>query len=393
MVTLAFFAALAAAIAWKVRQVVRDPRNAPLRSVTLCLVCAAASYPLAMPGGASGVDAVAGHGAAKLLQNVLLLATLFFLMCFYLHSAADEETGRGRARREAAGLVLVVAALVAIVASGPHEVLVGSFSTADMTIPQVAGFYLLAGLYMMYALGAAFWWTRRYARLSLRPHSTGLWTTAVGLASMACACAIRAVFVILRSMGGTVPSGLNAAVAALLVMSIMLFVVGVSYPIARARITAVRIWHRHRRIHHRLQPLWELLAEAYPDSVLQPTAKSWREMWNARSVHRRYHRRVVECRDGLVQVSPYLPALPGQSARDAALDSAPPEVLAQSLRDVLAAGAPGTSGTVEPVAAVPLALPSQQGPDADVEQLVALADALRGATPRNMSAMTAANHG
>ncbi|WP_327352789.1 MAB_1171c family putative transporter [Streptomyces sp. NBC_01304] len=392
MVTIAFFAALAAAIAWKIRQVVRDPRNAPLRSVTLCLVCAAASYPLAMPGGASGVDAVAGHGAAKLLQNVLLLATLYFLMCFYLHSAADEQTGRRRARREGAGLLLVIAALVAIVASG-HEVLAGSFSTADMTVPQAAGFYLLAGLYMMYALAAGFFWTRRYARLSPRPHSTGLWMTAVGLAAMACACAIRAVFVIVRSMGGTVPSGLNAAVALLLVISITVFVVGVSYPIVRARITAVRIWHRHRRVHHRLQPLWELLAEAYPDSVLQPTAKSWREKWSARSVHRRYHRRVVECRDGLVQVSPYLPALPTQSARGAVLDSAPPEALAQSLRDVLAAGTPGASGTVEPVAAVPLALPSRQGPDADVEQLVALADALRGATPRNVSVMTAANHG
>lgn len=393
MMTMAFFAALAAAIAWKVRQVVREPRNAPLRSVTLCLVCAAASYPLAMPGGASGVDAVAGHGAAKLLQNVLLLATLFFLMCFYLHSAADEETGRGRARREAAGLVLVVAALVAIVASGPHEVLVGSFSTADMTTPQVAGFYLLAGLYMMYALGAAFWWTRRYARLSPRPHSTGLWMAAGGLAAMACACAARATFVIIRSAGGAVPSAVNAAVALLLVISIMLFVVGVSYPIARARVTAVRIWCRHRRVHHRLQPLWELLAEAYPHSVLPSLEQSWRERWSARSVHRRYHRRVVECRDGLVQVSPYLPALPTQSARGTVLGSAPPEVLAQSLREALASGAPATSGTVEPVAAVPLALPARQGPDADVEQLVALADALRGTSPRNVSVMTAANHG
>ncbi|MEV8128654.1 MAB_1171c family putative transporter [Streptomyces sp. NPDC085944] len=388
MVATVFFTVLAAAIGWKIRQVVRNPDNAPVRSVTLCLVCAAASYPLAMPGGASGIDAVAGHGAAKVLQNVLLLATLFFLMCFYLHSAADEQSGRRRARREGAALLLVIVGLVAIVGSG-HEVLAGSFATADMALPRVAGFYLLAGLYMMYALGAAFWWTCRYARLSPRPHSTGLWVTAVGLAAMASACAIRAVFVIIRNMGGGVPAGLNAAVAALLVISVTLFVVGVSYPIVRNWITAVRIWHRHRRAHRRLEPLWALLAEAYPDSVLQTSANSWSERWRARSVHRRYHRRVVECRDGLVQVSPYLPA---QDTGGAVLDSAPPAVLAANLRDVLAAGSPGASGTVEPVAAVPVALPSQQGPEADVEQLVALADALRNARSQNVSVMTAANH-
>ncbi|MFB7645711.1 MAB_1171c family putative transporter [Streptomyces sp. NPDC056084] len=386
MVFVVFFVALAAAIVWKIRQVVRDPRNAPLRSVTLCLVCAAASYPLALPGGSSGVDAVAGHGSAKLVQNVLLLATLHFLMCFYLYSAADEQTGRRRARREGAALLLVIAALVAIVATG-HAVLAGSFYTADMTAPQAAGFYLLAGAYMMYALAAAFWWTRRYARLSPRPHSTGLWMAAVGLFAMACACAIRAVFVIVRSVGGTIPASLNLAVALLLMISIALFVVGVSYALARARITALRIWHRHRRVHKRLRPLWELLAKAYPDNVLQPTGP-W-ERWSLRSVHRRYHRRVVECRDGLVQVSPYLSV---NDTRGTVLDSAPPEVLARSLRHALAAGAPGASGTVEPVAAVPLALPSRQGPDADVEQLVALADALRGTTPRTESAVTAANH-
>ncbi len=91
---------LVAALGWKVYQLKRSPHDAPLRSVTLCLLCATLSYPVAMPGGASGVDTVAGHGAAKLIQNVLLLLTVYFLMCFYLFSAADEEAGAGgRARK------------------------------------------------------------------------------------------------------------------------------------------------------------------------------------------------------------------------------------------------------------------------------------------------------
>ncbi|GAA5611583.1 hypothetical protein CP981_16535 [Streptomyces platensis] len=60
------------AMMWKLYQLSRAPKDAALRSVTLSLVCACASYPLAMPGGTLGVDTVAGDGAAKIGQNVLL---------------------------------------------------------------------------------------------------------------------------------------------------------------------------------------------------------------------------------------------------------------------------------------------------------------------------------
>jgi hypothetical protein len=87
-----------AAVLWKLYHLARAPHDAPLRWITLCLLSTALSYPLAMPGGASGLDAVAAHGTAKLLQNILLLLSAYFLMCFYLYSA-DRQAGR-RAQRE-----------------------------------------------------------------------------------------------------------------------------------------------------------------------------------------------------------------------------------------------------------------------------------------------------
>lgn len=197
-----FLVGLAAAVGWKFYQLAKAPQDRSLRSVTLCLACAAMSYPFAMPGGATGFDTVAGHGAAKVVQNVLLLATVYFLMCFYLYASADGDSGRRRARVE--GLVVAVVAVAVIVAAAtvPHQALAGSFSTTDMTIAQVAFFYLVTGLYLMYALTAAALWTRRYARLSTKPHSTGLWTAGVGMFGMAVACAIRAVIVGIRWRGG-----------------------------------------------------------------------------------------------------------------------------------------------------------------------------------------------
>ncbi|MFI2369897.1 MAB_1171c family putative transporter [Streptomyces sp. NPDC018833] len=360
---------LAAAVVWKLYQWSRAPHDAPLRSVTLCLLSAALSYPLAMPGGASGVDTVAGHGTAKLIQNVLLLLTVYFLMCFYLYSA-DEQTGRLRARREALVVAAVAAAITVAAQSVPHDVFAGSFSTADMTIPQIAFFYAGAGLYLMYALGVAGRWTRRYARMSRRPHATGLWMAAIGLSAMAVACAVRAVFVVIRWSGKTVPQQLMTGVAFLLVVSILLFFVGVTYPGARARVTSVRLWVRRRRDHRRLAPLWQLLAEAYPENVLQPASSELWDRWRARGVHRRYHRRIVECRDGLVDVSPYL----ADASEDTEVLDLPPAVLADRLRHAVNTIGKGALATRP---AVPLAVPKEDNREADVRQLIAVSDALR----------------
>ncbi|MEC4020240.1 MAB_1171c family putative transporter [Streptomyces sp. H27-D2] len=374
-VTFLFLSALAGAIAWKLLQLSKDPGNAPLRAVTLCLVCAGCSYPVAMPGGATGLDAVAGHGAAKLAQNVLLLATCYFLMCFYLYSAADGRAGRRRARREAVALFLVIVVITAITITAPRTALDGSFSTADMTVPHVAAFYCVAGLYLMYALTAAFGWTQRYARISQRPLSTGLWLVAVGLAGMAAACLIRAVFVVIRSQGSPVPSALTLATSLLLVTTVPLFVVGVTYPGVHNRITAMRIWHQHRQHHRQLYPLWSLLSEAFPHTVL-PTSDSasWHDRWRARGVHRRYHRRIIECRDGLVQISPYLAP---QRHNAVASATTTPERVAQRLRDITH---PRERGAPGPEPQPSLALPSRRDRDADVQQLLSLSDALRTTT-------------
>ncbi|MCX4731510.1 MAB_1171c family putative transporter [Streptomyces sp. NBC_01363] len=379
-----FLTVLAGAVAWKLFQLFKDPGNSPLRAVTLCLVCAGCSYPLAMPGGATGLDAVAGHGAAKLAQNVLLLATCYFLMCFYLYSAADGRAGRRRARREAVGLLLITAVITTVAITAPRAVLVGSFSTADMTVPHVAAFYLVAGLYLMYTLTASFFWTQHYARISQRPLSTGLWLAAVGLAGMAAACLIRAVFVVIRSQGSPVPDVLTVAASVLLVVTVPLFVIGVAYPAVRNRIAVMHIWRQHRQLHRQLYPLWLLLSEAFPHTVLQTSnSASWHDRWRARRVHRRYHRRIIECRDGLVQISPYLAALDQSGATS---DTTTPERVARRLRDAAhtcdrrTAGAVGSAWTAGATPEASSAIPQQQYRNDDVQELLSLSEALRSTT-------------
>ncbi|MGW4731732.1 MAB_1171c family putative transporter [Streptomyces shenzhenensis] len=360
---------IGAAVVWRLYLWSRAPHDAPTRSVALCLLSAGLSYPVAMPGGTTGIDTVAGHGTAKLIQNVLLLLTVYFLMCFYLYSA-DGPVARRRARWEAVVVSVVAVAIILAAVTVPHQEFAGSFRTADMTIPQIAFFYAGAGLYLMYALGAAGRWTARYARMSRRPHATGLWMTAIGLRAMAVACAIRAVFVAVRWSGGSVPDRLMAAVAFWLVAAILFFVAGVTYSATRSRITSTRLWLRRRRDHRRLAPLWQLLTEVYPENELRPASPGLWDRWRARGVHRRYHRRIVECRDGLVDISPYL--VKEDDGSDLLLLE--PAELASRLRR---AAATIRQGSPTPGQAVPLAVPQGDDRDADVRQLIAVSEALR----------------
>jgi hypothetical protein len=375
---------LVAAVLWKGYQLSRAPWDLPLRSVTLCLVSAALAFPFGTEPGARAADAVLGAGAAELLQNVLLLCCVYFLMCFYLHSASDPERGRRRARLELIPLAVAVVLAALSVAATPPAERGGTYDTADMRIDGVAGFYLAAGLYLGYALAMALWWTRRYTRISRGSLATGLRLTAVSMAAMVLADLVRQVFVVVRWAGGPDESPVLTAANVTLSVAIPVFVVGVSYPGAASRIAALRLWWRHRRAYRRLRPLWAALHQAFPeDELTRVPTRPWGDRILLRGVHRRYYRRVIECRDGLVRISPYL-AAPDE-------DGGPPRApepsdgwaphLAARLRAALrdhAAGEPAPSRAT-PSKAVLLPMPAEDTLEGDARQLATLSDAFHAA--------------
>ncbi|WP_405656279.1 MAB_1171c family putative transporter [Streptomyces sp. RK9] len=360
-----FCLALAIATAWKLYQVSRAPRSLPLRWLTLCLACAAVPYLLISDSGRAGVDGALGDGAAKLLADVLFLGMSYCLMVFYLYSADEGPATRRRVRLEGLGLLGFVAVITIAAATAPRDsALRSSFEGADMTIPQVAAFYLGLGVYLMYAYIVSCRRTHRYARMSSGHEAVGLWLATVGLLGHIGATAVRSGFAVVRTQGVAVADWLTLSSGVLLVVSTPVFVLGVTWPGAHSRLTAWRVRRHHRRVHRQLEPLWLLLSTTYPDTVFPAPARG-------RRAHRAYTRRVVECRDGLVRISPHLrreiPAEP-------ALESLAPEDLAERLRraanDVRGGHAGPPSGT-------PLRLPHVGDREADVQQLVTLSRALR----------------
>lgn len=111
------------------------------------------------------------------------------------------------------------------------------------------------------------------------------------------------------------------------------------------------------------------MSQAFPEDVLHrvPTSR-WRHIITFPSMHRRYYRRVIECRDGLVRISPYLP-----QAEAAGSELVTTAVRAQQLQAALRARAHQF-----PPAGGPMAFASPRDPDldADVAELLALSRAL-----------------
>ncbi|MFJ9865362.1 MAB_1171c family putative transporter [Streptomyces sp. NPDC101165] len=359
------------ALGWKVFQLVKAPRDTALRAVTLCLISAACSLVLATPPFAHRIDSLGGPGAPRLVQNLFVLSMVYWLMCFYLYSAAAATAdGNRRARREALLLALAAIGLVvATVAAGGHDD-GGGFRGSDLRDPALVSFYLIADLYLCYALSMALRWTCAYARASQRPLATGLWLTAAGIGAMAASCAIRTVLTVVRWQGGTVPLAVTRATGLTVAIAVPLFLVGVSYPGVATRIAAVRLRRQHRRMYRRLGPLWELLHEAYPEHSLDrmPSGR-WHDHLRPFGGHRRYYRRVIECRDGLVRISPQLaPAEGAAQGRPGWADDT---------ADRLWAALHGERHPAASAQAVAVAMPLTHSLEDDVRQLAELSDAVR----------------
>jgi hypothetical protein len=350
---------------------VRAPRNLALRAVTVMLVCWGFSY--ALGNIASSGRTVLGLEPimARLIQHLLLVVAAYSLLAFYLFAALDKEEGRRRALREAvplgaAGVIMTVA--TAFIPEHLRTAAAGleSAKAGPVGEPSVALLYVTLNLYMLYAFARTLVWTRRYARGAEPRLRRGLAIASAGLVGIVLALAEFVTANLMRWAGSAMPRPLLLVGMTLILVGIVVFLIGVAYPAVFMRLAALRIWKQHRAAYHRLAPLWTVLHQEFPEDALSRVpASPWRDALRLRGVHRRYYRRVIECRDGLVRISPYLGPL-GQQAEAS--------MLAERLREGLRAHA---DGAPVPSRATPVAIPSDDGLDADVRELLVLSSALR----------------
>jgi hypothetical protein len=347
---------------WKAAQLSRSPQRISLRWVVACFALSAVAFAVEPSAGAGVEGGVTGAGPIWLmwLGEALLLSMLYCLICVFVYSAGQGRSARTRAVRQAVPLVatLVIMAVLAATVSPALRPVAYPRATLDL-------FRLVANAYIVYGIVICIVWMRRYARLAQRWLAWGLTVASVGLAVIGLGSALIAVAMVIRLVRPDTQASLVLPPPVVLLGNLV-FLAGIVAPGARVRWAAGRVWWRHLRDYHRLRPLWTMLHRAFPEDALSRVpASAWRDTLSLRTVNRRFYRRVIECRDGLVRAS-------GRLTGDG--DPADPAALAAWLRRALN---DDPTGVDEVLAAHPVAIPADGGLDADVRELVAVSRELR----------------
>lgn len=369
-------------LAWLFYLTVRAPKNIPLRSLTILVACWAVAYPFGLAAGQGSAFLVGDPLVSQMVSSALLLVAAYCLICFFLFTSYEPDQARRRAWIQAIPLAVAVIVLVGSVVATPvglHPL--AAVATKEilrghnfMSVPSIGVFYLVNNCYSSYAFATAFVLTLRYSRrAAARRLRQGMAISAVGSAAI---CVALVIFVVTNvflwsAHPGAMPNWLVGLGDVLVLAGLAVFFAGLAYRGATMRLDATWLWWQHLRSYHRLRPLWTILHEEFPeDAFARVPIRPWRDMLSLRGVHRRYYRRVVECRDGLVRVSPYLANVRGDGGQSEAVHGD----LAEQLKDALHAHA---AGVTVPSRAVPVAVPTARGLDADVHELVALSQAMR----------------
>jgi hypothetical protein len=346
---------------WKAAQLARTPQRISLWWVVACFFLSATAFAVEPYAGVGIEGGVSGAGPIWLmwLGEALLLTMLYSLICVFVFSAGQGRRAWRQAVREAVRLLITLAVLGILAATVPK-----SLSPAHYPRATLDAFRLVANLYTVYGVITCIRWMRRHARITQRWLSWGLTVASAGLAVIGLGSALIAASMVLRlaRVNTTIELELPAGVV---LAGNLVFLVGVVVPGARVRWVAARVWWRHLRDYHQLRPLWTTLHDAFPEDALsRAPAGFWRDALSLRAVNRRFYRRVIECRDGLVRAS-------GRLAGDC---PAEPAALAGWLRRAL-----GHEPAHDAAEAQPVAVPSDGGLEADVRELVALSRELRAA--------------
>lgn len=357
--------------------VVRDPRNLPLRAVTV----AVGSFTLTVvfSRATTGITILGVvPPVARLMQHLGMLIGAYSLIAFYIFSALDPGPARPAARRQAipfsiAALLLLVN--FAVMPPGIRDAVATLAYTKPSAPPLTAWEQVTTAVdtltpnaYLGIAFSAAALWIRRHIRNGEPRLRLGLAVAMVGLGSLAFGEAWFVTTSLAHWFGVPVPFWIFPIGLYFIMPGTAIFMIGFAYPAVRMRVAALRVWWQHRRTYHQLSPLWTLLHQRFPENTFDrvPTS-TWRDTLSLRGVHRRYYRRVIECRDGLVRISPYL------NPND---DHHP--TLAQALRHSLHTHSQHNPG---PQCPKPIAIPATHDLDADAHELVTLSQALRHPPP------------
>jgi hypothetical protein len=292
----------AVALCWRIDRIRRERAGLQPLAMTVAVATMTLAFVVTNPHVRDWLDTIAFTGAGRVLFYCLLAIGVAALVVVFFFGAAEEGRQR-RAGMEAIPLVIAMIGLNVAMLATPTPVRTRNVSEWTVQHVGFALFFVIAGIYLVYALGACVLSIGRYVGLADGYLRHSLMTLLTGLALVGVGSLIQTVFVVSAGLDLFNLPGLLTIAGVVSSIGAVLFLLGISYPMLRARWLKLRYDIRHRRHYRELKPLWELTTSALPEVVLP--ARTGATV--AGSINLMYQRRIIEVRDAVTQLSPYLP--------------------------------------------------------------------------------------
>ena len=347
------------ALVLKVVQRRHSPYSPQDGMVLAALAAYALEWAIIVPGIAGFGMRVAGPLVVPSINLVALFVEQYCVAGFLLLAT---ESRRG-VRWLSALFVVAMSGLLVLIGLGALDRPAGSLpaSSAAVVLNVWIGVYAIAATQVAVVMA----W--RHSKQTRQPVTTALRMIACSLTVVNISATIGAsISTELNWLGHPFPVWIPYWAKNFTTAGIAGFLVAACLPAVVGSLAAIRRgWARHRA-YLDLDTLWRALTVAFPQTTLQRAPNTnFVALFSWSSPERRYYRRAVECRDGLLQISPYLPDDVG----------ADPLSQASALRAALRARQKGATPTG---AARLFAAPSQPDFDGDGAALRALSRALSG---------------
>ncbi|MGC4933126.1 MAB_1171c family putative transporter [Gordonia sp. DT30] len=347
--------AFTAALCWRIDQIRRHGGGLQALAMTVAVAALTLAFVVSNNSASHTIDDWIVAGASRLCFYGLLALGVASLIVVFFYPGAKVSRER-RAGVEAVPLVAALVGLQVSLTFVPTNMREASLSHWTLTNWGYALFYLIACGYLAYGFSACVRSVRRYLALSGGYLRTALTILIAGLALLAVGAVIQILYVLGNATGVADAGWLLATSRWVEALGVVGFLIGISFPMVHAKWHGLTARRRRRRHAQELLPLWELVTGAVPEVVLPDTGRI--------SPTALLHRRVIEIRDAITQLGPFLPdafdyattEVRAAMVRMAAARRTDEGMRSGAVRDVLPAVGDGLEGDAAPLLELSAAL-------------------------------------
>ena len=287
----------AIAFCWRLDQIRRAGWGLQPLAMMVAVASLTVAFGVVNEAVASELDTRGFEGLSRVAFYALLAIGVAALVVVFFFP--DRVSRERRAGWEALPLVASLIGLQITMLVIPAEIRTATISEWTVQNWGFALFMLIASGYLAYGFLACVNSVRKFYSTADGYLRVSLGLLMAGLGFLALGAIAQIVFVAVSATNVARSPWLVTTNRVLAVIGVVSFLLGISYPMVYSKVQTLVANRRRRRLDTELLPLWRLVTGAVPEVVLPHTGQL--------SPTPRLHRRVVETRDALTQISPHLP--------------------------------------------------------------------------------------